>query len=87
LAARRIAAVAAAAACALPAVAHGAALHPCGRHLECGRVAVPLDPSGRVPGRVDLAVRRPLADRSDVAQKGQSLLRQLTLPTQSAHRF
>jgi pimeloyl-ACP methyl ester carboxylesterase len=58
LAARRIAAVAAAAACALPAVADGAVLHPCGRHLECGRVAVPLDPSGRVPGRVDLAVRR-----------------------------
>jgi pimeloyl-ACP methyl ester carboxylesterase len=35
-------------------------LRVCGDHgeLQCGRVSVPLDPSGRVPGRVSLYVKR-----------------------------
>src|SRR3954451_19689264 len=35
-----------------------AALKPCGPALQCGRVAVPLDPTGRVPGTVQLSVKR-----------------------------
>jgi pimeloyl-ACP methyl ester carboxylesterase len=50
---------------AVPAAA-GAALplHPCGGAVECGRLAVPLDRSGQVPGTVSLAVQdRPASRR------------------------
>src|SRR6266516_5358168 len=40
------------------ALAAGSVLRPCGTHLTCGRVWVPLDPSGRVPGEVGLFVVR-----------------------------
>lgn len=53
--------VAAAALCLVglaPPAAARPVLHRCGRHLECGRVYVPLDPSGRVPGRIGLYVKR-----------------------------
>ena len=33
-------------------------LQPCGYQLTCGHVPVPLDPSGRVPGQVNLYVER-----------------------------
>ena len=35
-------------------------LKACGDHgeLQCGRISVPLDPSGQVPGRVELSVKR-----------------------------
>ena len=41
-----------------PAQAAGAVLQPCGKNLTCGRVWVPLDPTGRVPGQVGLFVER-----------------------------
>jgi pimeloyl-ACP methyl ester carboxylesterase len=43
-----------------PAARAAGPLSVCGDHgkLECGRVAAPLDPSGRVPGRVEIYVKR-----------------------------
>src|SRR5262249_48709717 len=33
-------------------------LQPCGKHLTCGHVIVPLDPSGQLPGQVSHFVER-----------------------------
>ncbi len=47
--------------------AGAAPLHACGKHLECGVVSAPLDPSGATPGTVRLAVERYTPTGSDAA--------------------
>ena len=66
-----------------PAAARAAAdLHVCGDHgqLQCGRISVPLDPSGRVPGRVLLFVKR----FSEVAHPSDTVIALAGGPGQSS---
>lgn len=51
------------AACGVAAPAAQGAFDPCGRGLLCGRVTVPLDRSGAVPGTLSLLVERTLPRR------------------------
>jgi pimeloyl-ACP methyl ester carboxylesterase len=61
---RRALALAAVAVAVLPASAHAQlSLHSC-QHLQCGRIAVPLDRTGATPGSISLSVERQRARRA-----------------------